>query len=917
VLDEKSIEIYSSRDKIREQLISLSKDYLQLDNFDFSKSSYLSYIVNMLASLDSNLLYYISSVYREQFLTKAVQRESVLNLANIIGYKPLLAIPARCKILIEFPLASTATRTDRLLELIGRNNDNSNDEEGVEKTVFKVYSSDNVLFSLENSVVITVSPQDIVQVKQQVYVSNGGSTSVGWKTIEHRVSNGNVQFFADFIQLVDISETFTVPELLPNEFHSINYNFNKTGSIADVDLFTITTTTNGVLDKWLRKESIFGIGPDEKAFTYRETEKGITISFGNGVIGKQPRKGTNVIVTVGLTRGDKGNVISGNIKRSDAARMLVTFANGQTGVKFVNLKVINKEPSQFGVNPPTIDEVRSNAINSVSANSRLVSQRDFQNADIIVQGLPIKNVFQVLKRSDLKRNEITLFTELVYNNVVVPTRNATLTIEASDIENSSSYQIKSEETVVTIDNEQYITIFDLFLNQYTNEVGYYYFISETELPVTLLTQEPSLDPTKIFPVFSYYSSDRTSDPEQLKVELHCNILDTTSNFSCKVSVDWPSINGVSEYMLFDTTSQLSSEFSSVKIFSTHPDPGETQIDTMDLTYVPDGKPVEFTYTIYKNPANSAPIEICTCRNSIILKRDLSDFMYSQVTPNSSGDDITTYTLYDVPVIKKDYFDNLLNKSLFTSSVLQKIIEFDVYDYKMVTDYVNLKFANTTGFSTNMKYRDISRTPVIDLNPSISNINAVTVAVHGTRYVITDANNPWNEETGYPGTGCIAYFSDGNNKWNFEKLKVNDIIEVTNLNNINSGVALQNRVTTKMIYTGIELIEPRFSIPLQIRMTIIPSDSITITNQVLIRNIKDTLINKLAPSFGYNKSLLRSVIVKVVQDIPGVEHCELLEPSFNIKFEFDPYKNMTQDQLLRYTPELIFFSSENIIIDVKD
>jgi hypothetical protein len=137
VLDEKSIEIYSSRDKIREQLISLSKDYLQLDNFDFSKSSYLSYIVNMLASLDSNLLYYISSVYREQFLTKAVQRESVLNLANIIGYKPLLAIPARCKILIEFPLASTATRTDRLLELIGRNNDNSNDEEGVEKTVLK------------------------------------------------------------------------------------------------------------------------------------------------------------------------------------------------------------------------------------------------------------------------------------------------------------------------------------------------------------------------------------------------------------------------------------------------------------------------------------------------------------------------------------------------------------------------------------------------------------------------------------------------------------------------------------------------------------------------------------------------------------------------------------------------------------
>ena len=71
MLNEKSIEIYSSRDKIREQLIELAKDYMQLENFDFNKSSYLSYILNMLSFLDSNLLYYVSSVYREQFLSKA------------------------------------------------------------------------------------------------------------------------------------------------------------------------------------------------------------------------------------------------------------------------------------------------------------------------------------------------------------------------------------------------------------------------------------------------------------------------------------------------------------------------------------------------------------------------------------------------------------------------------------------------------------------------------------------------------------------------------------------------------------------------------------------------------------------------------------------------------------------------------
>lgn len=907
MLNEKSIEIYSSRDKIREQLIELAKDYMQLENFDFNKSSYLSYILNMLSFLDSNLLYYVSSVYREQFLSKAIQRESVLNLSNMLGYKPPLATPATCKILIEIPYQRDLNYT-RTLQFIGRNHQSVSVEDS-SSSVFKVYSNDNIPFSLINTTLIEISKNDIVQVNQQVFMNNFNNLVNGWKTVEHRFVNGKIQIILDFIQLVTVTETFTIPELLPNEFHNITYNFNKTGKIADIQLFTVTTNTNGVVEKWNRKESIFGIGPDESAYTYRETEDGIVISFGNGVIGKQPKKGTNVVINVGLTQGYNGNVISGTIRKSDSVRMVNDTTSGKV-YSFVNLNVLNNEPSQFGIDPPTIDEVRRDAMNSVSANKRLVSHRDYENANLIVPNLPIRNVFQVLKRSDLKRNEISLFTELIYNNVVVPTRNTTLQLSSGVVDEATAHHIKAEVDTITIDDEEYITLFDLYLNTITNEINYTYIISESQKPVTILSTLKTIEPTKILPIFASFVTDRTGDAEndELVIELHCNVLDSTSKYKCELNVEWPTVNGLNTYNLFDSTSVLDSSTTSVKVFSTRLDADNTS-DTATpilLSNVPNGSSMEFTFTISKILGNTIT-ELNKSRCSIIIKKDLSDFMYSQVELTEG-----IYFVHDVPVIKKDYYENLINKRLFTSTVLQKIVDFNVYEYKMVTDFVNLKFANTTGYSTNMKYRSTTKSNVIDINPT----SIPTTGTAGvTRYALTNNDNPWALDPNYDitGGGYIAYYVSNEN-WAFEKLKVNDIIFVTNLN----GRATTTEADyTKMVYTGSELVEPKFNIPLEIKMVVIPSDNSLTTDQILVKTIKDTLVTKLSPYFGYNKSILRSVISKIVQDIAGVEHVEILEPKFNIKFELDPYKNMTQEQLLRYTPELIFFSTENIFIELRD
>jgi hypothetical protein len=71
MFDKNNIEIFSSRDQIRNQLVEYAKSYLDLENLDLNNANYLGYLINILSVLSSNLIYYNSSVWREFFLTKA------------------------------------------------------------------------------------------------------------------------------------------------------------------------------------------------------------------------------------------------------------------------------------------------------------------------------------------------------------------------------------------------------------------------------------------------------------------------------------------------------------------------------------------------------------------------------------------------------------------------------------------------------------------------------------------------------------------------------------------------------------------------------------------------------------------------------------------------------------------------------
>ena len=95
-----------------------------------------------------------------------------------------------------------------------------------------------------------------------------------------------------------------------------------------------------------------------------------------------------------------------------------------------------------------------------------------------------------------------------------------------------------------------------------------------------------------------------------------------------------------------------------------------------------------------------------------------------------------------------------------------------------------------------------------------------------------------------------------------------------------------------------------------------SSNICGSNSALITNIKNAIINGLYPSFGYNTSITRSQIVQIIQSVSGVANCVLQLPSIDIEYKYDIYTSLSQQQILEYSPELVYTSVDSITIELR-
>jgi len=285
--------------------------------------------------------------------------------------------------------------------------------------------------------------------------------------------------------------------------------------------------------------------------------------------------------------------------------------------------------------------------------------------------------------------------------------------------------------------------------------------------------------------------------------------------------------------------------------------------------------------------------------------ELYQLTYTKRVYEYEWDNQWDVTLYDVPLIQKAYYLSKTSQfdSDFELQIVQKVVDFDVVNYRMLTDFVNLKFANTTGKLTNMLY-NTKLDPVVDINPNTFPISPED----GQRWAVTTKDNPWvNPVSIYyqptRNTGFIAQWSQSGNNWLYYYLSVNEMFLIESEDTIYT-------------FNGEILVNPVLNIPFEVNAIVWRDTTENISSTTLATTIKEVLIDTFFESFGYDVNIYRSEIIRAIQAVRGVSHCELLNPAMDVQFNFDIYKEFTQLQLLEYTPDLVYFDTQVIDLEIR-
>lgn len=812
-------QIYLSRDQIRAQISDYLKSYLELENVDLTKSSFLSFVINILSTLTSNLLFYESSVYKEFFLTKAQLPESVLNLSAFLGYNTGEANYAVTDILMTLPFGfedAVATFTIP-----------SNFKFSAKDIQFRTFYTTTVVVTANASVNVTIN-----------YDNKRYDVPVSIDSTNHEFS-----FLLPVRQYKITQQSFQIDQdLQPYQFTDIEVPISGQVSTLSVE---VTPPGSSSPITYTEFESLYLMTSTDYGYVSRKTSKGRRLYFGNGLIGQQPTPGSSVDVTIYETEGADGNVIASSINTGD--RIYISVLSGQT--KIVEYSCINTAPATDGEDEESTQEIRSNSIKNLVSMSRLVSETDFKNLNVVVPNSPYGTSLPILKRSDVKCNEVQIFTTLNYDGAIVPTRNASYMTVPTE-----TYLAKN--TLIDVEGISFYTLFDMEMDYINGSAYYHYILNSLDLtPALNVTYNDSYDLISIGTLHVY---DSTSD-----AVFELNYTGTDTSASCVME-------------LLETSEVFTMVNDTVNKKFTY--------TFSPYTLFPDDE-VNMFFTI----SSTAYGNVMRYSSKVTFRKDLRGIMMSNLISDS-----TSAVIYDIPVIEKDYYDALTDKETFELETLQALVETtDLESYRMLTDFVNIKLTNTTGNLVNMKKNKSTRLDVIDI------INTPPSSpVTGERYIVGD--NPTGIFIGHK--NAYAHCIDSVlNTWYYFTPSTNDVVYVTNKG-------------SKYLYTGTEWMIPEFEIPLQLNIELFKSSSYFGSESALVNTVKDTLISAFSDRFGINCEIYRSELVKCIQEVSGVDHCNLLTPKCDIFFNFS-LEDLSRNELLSYGPEYVYFTEDSISITI--
>lgn len=1047
------VNIYGSREKIRANLVSLAKNYLKILDGDISRTSYLAYLIDTLSILTSNQIYYQTKIYNEFFLVSAQLNESVQNLAKWIGYKIPKAKCAEVDITFTLPL-------DFTLQTVNFNF----------PKYFKCSAGDIDFTIKSNSDVIDGTNKDSFTAKFDIEALNKADVS-GGKIINNTIlsvkdsSGYNVKVFVDeekknclfnlpFTQCKYEIQTFTIPEsLLQNQFYSKQLEF--TGQVADLQVFVCSPSTGQTLmmttydheaaskvetfnpnttfldsagqickfTEWNEAiNGIYTINSTEKQFSWVGYYNRGIIGFGNGILGKQPAPGSMVIVVLKLTEGADGNVISFSINNADTLTTLTAYNE----VANINFDCTNAAAAHGGLDILSTSELKNKAIVNLSTKNRLVTDYDYDNAITVMDNTTLTECVPILKRSDIKINEITLYFLCEYTfqglDEIVPMRSCELDLIDPSFDSDGKLTVKKQyEISVGKDQIPFITLFNIELDKYTRIATYKYTATHVTGVNTQLYSNSVFDTLQgscyIDALTSTFDIDFTntniiSTIHPLKITFNVNHIPNkidrdknTLDYKWTIDDFWmDGINTTNEYEIthfkaycitkwgnfttytdtennyFADIQQKDTEEGSRNFSEKQYKSFSWKLDSYDI--VPDGKQrFEFQILCYcpktdpsgnyyiksrahgnvfvglradrrkrlLNPISGEEADgldyivfewklLKTYYSDVIITQDLSDCMQSNVTVdyklkgNPSPDSKLVYHIHDVPAIYKDYFDKVMSveTSNFELNVLQKLLENSNFaEKRMMTDFTNIKFADTYGPMTNLKYnkpdyivesrfvhtpwwhkqQDVLGNDMSYPDGIIENKFYKEPDPHSSNiYYVINGKMDDNDEpvANYMGKIACKYttFSD-DGSYDIVSYAIIDpyvgmIIKVKDeLDNFGS---IQTCYWTGSEWKRVE----DYSIPLNIHLKVhVNEKKISKSDSAISESVIQAMSKYFNGRMGLQKNLDRSEIIKVCRSVEGVEYVELLEPEFDIKFNYE-INDLTQEELLNFTPQYVGF-----------
>ena len=308
-------------DAIRDNLKNYLKSQSEFSDYNFEGSG-MSVLLDILAYNTHYMGYYLNMVANEMFIDTALNRQSVVSHAKLLGYTPRSRVAARAAIdLTITPVqndANSAVLIPRFTRFISETKDGA-----------------NYVFVTPSSRVVTKNNETGLFVAENLEIKEGLPTGF----------------------------TFTYDEQTnPNQYFEL--------PDTNIDTSTLQVTVqvsreNANQESYILSQDATDVDADARVYYLEENKNGkYQIYFGDGVIGKKLTNGNIVAVSYLVTSGTNANGLR-NFK------LLDTILNNTTAT----IALVNESSS--GAAAETIEKIRFTAPKAYISQNRAVTKNDY------------------------------------------------------------------------------------------------------------------------------------------------------------------------------------------------------------------------------------------------------------------------------------------------------------------------------------------------------------------------------------------------------------------------------------------------------------------------------------------------------------------------------------------------------------